>query len=283
MGRGVSISKVKTSADWRQSDPWNPKGWEEWNHLPGALQCAVYRAWLFSVPTTQEERLRLHFAIATEGIHDCLAVQHEEPRWMVTHLRAMLGHRIPKASVLPGILRRALSLFFGCTDRLLRSRLEEDRDRWGGVREVVGEVLQKPELVKAHLARLTDNPGSSHWAAFAIGDWRLVAGLGGYPVDCEGRFVQRRPVRVEGKLRLHRLYLLGRQLPPASALSAGDEASGGLSRIIGQYSPSAIEGIPNKFLPFNDSEALPWAEYDREFEGRRLVIPGSCHDSVASQ
>lgn len=283
MGRGRSIRPNVSKEERRARDPWDHLGWEKWEQLPGALQCAVYRAWLFSVPTTEEERLRLHFAIATEGIHDCLAVQHEEPRWMVTHLKAILRHRIRLEQNLPGILRLSLALFFNCKERVLRSRLEEDRDRWQGVRNVVQEVLQEPELVRAHLARLTDDPGPRHWKAFARGDWRIVAGLGGYPVDCEGRFVCRRAVRADGKPDLHRLYLLMRQLPSALRLPPDEADSAGMARSIGSYSPSAIEGLPDHTLPFNDSEKLPWAEYDSEFEGRGLMIPDQCHGTVASK
>lgn len=279
MGRQPSYRQIRTPEQRRLNDPWDHMGWTKWEHLPGALQCAVFRAWIFAVPCLPEERLRLHFAIAVEGIGDCLAVQHEEPRWMVTHLKGMLGSRVSEHERLPGMVRKALSYFFGCSERAILKRCGEDRDRWKEVGRVVNEVLTDPALVNEHLARLTDDPGILHWRAFAVGDWRLPLGLTGYPVDCEGRFVSRRVGRINGSLELHRIYHLWRQLPP----EPDSIPSPSRMRIVAATSPSASDGILDAQLPFTNSEDLPWAEYDAEFVGKPVVPPIPFHGSVESQ
>ena len=268
MPRGRSIRPILTLEEIRRKDPWDPAGWREWTDLPGALQCAVARTWLLAKPVLAEERLRLHFALARAGINEFEAVRHEEPRWMVTHLRGLLPERIPEGERLPGWVRKGLAFFFNCSERAIQKRCTEDRDRWRKVAEWTHEGLADEPWAEKLIERLPDPPDIKHWQVFAAGDWRLASALG-YAVHCEGRYVSRHFNREEGRAGLHRVYRLARQLPNSS-----------MARFIGLDCPSASDGNPDEALPFNSPESLPWGEYDAAFEGKPMICPYPFHGFV---
>lgn len=262
MGRGRSTQSVpKTDAENRDVEPWNPKYWKKWDHLPGALRCAVFRTWIFARPLLPEERLRLHFAILEPKISDYDAVQHEEVRWMVTHLRAMMPERLSNNQILPSMLKKALAYFFGCEERIIQKRCYEDQDTWLEVRRVVAEVLGDAKLLAYHLDCQIDPASEKHWEEFGRGDWRIYTALG-YFVNCGGRSVSRYLGKPEGMSGLYRRYRLWDQLPNSPRL---------ISR--GEPSLPKFGGSPILALPFNSSEELPWAEYDSEFAGKLIDFP----------
>jgi len=271
MVRGRSIRKGRTPEEIRRHDPWNPGGWRTWVDLPSALQCAIPRTWLLVKPILPEERIRLHVAIAQVGIGEFEAVRHEESRWMATHLRALLPERFSRDEKLPGWLKKGLALFFNCSESVIQKRCTEDRDRWKKVGELTQEVLEDPSWANDLLERLSDLPDIKHWQIYAAGDWRLASAFG-YAVDCEGRYVSRHFNREEGRVGLHRIYRLARQLPNSS-----------MSRFIGLDAPSASDRNPDEMLPFNSSEDLPWMDYDKAFVGKPIECPYPFHGSVESQ
>lgn len=271
MARGRSIRKIRTPEELRIRDPWDSAGWRTWTDLPSALQCAIPRTWLLVKPILAEERLRLHIALARVGISEFEAVRHEEPRWMTTHLRALLPERFSRDEKLPRWLKKGLALFFNCSESVIQKRCTEDRDRWKKVGELTQEVLDDASCAEEHLKRLSDPPDARHWQIYAAGDWRLVSAFG-YAVDCEGRYVSRHFNREEGRVGLHRVYRLARQLPDSP-----------MARFIGLDAPSFSDANPDEMLPFNSSEDLPWMDYDAAFVGKSIECPYPFHGSVESQ